>query len=76
MAGSTTAVLRVKFIGGAQMDVIVDEPAGSESELVEHAIAALSHDDGVLRARHGDRLVVVFARGVAAIEVAPRGAVL
>ncbi|TDC48423.1 hypothetical protein E1212_21165 [Jiangella ureilytica] len=76
MVGSTTAVLRVKFIGGAHVDVIVDEPDVSEDELVEHAIAALSHDDGVLRARHGDRLVVVFARGVAALEVAPRGAVL
>lgn len=76
MVGSTTAVLRVKFIGGAQMDVVVDEPEVGEDELVENAIAALSRDDGVLRARHGDRLVVVFARGVAAVEIAPRGAVL
>lgn len=76
MVGSTSAVLRVKFIGGAQMDVIVDEHDVGENELVEHAIAALSHDDGVLRARHGDRLVVVFARAVAAVEIAPRGAVL
>jgi hypothetical protein len=76
MVGPTTAVLRVKFIGGAQMDVVVDEPGVGENELVEQAIAALSHDDGVLRARHGDRLVVVFARGVAAVEIAPRGAVI
>jgi len=31
---------------------------------------------GVLRCRHGDRDLVLYARGVAAIEVAPRGAVL
>jgi hypothetical protein len=31
---------------------------------------------GVLRCRHGERLVVLYARGVAAVEVAPRGAVL
>jgi hypothetical protein len=30
----------------------------------------------VLRTQHGDRLVVLYGRGVAAIEVAPRGAVL
>jgi hypothetical protein len=76
MTGSTTAVLRVKFIGGTQMDITIDEPDVDEDALVEHAIAALSQDSGVLRARHGDRLVVVFARAVAAVEVAPRGAVL
>ncbi len=76
MVGSTTAVLRVKFIGGAQIDVTIDAADVGEDELVEHAIAALSQDTGVLRARHGDRLVVVFARGVAAVEIAPRGAVL
>jgi hypothetical protein len=30
----------------------------------------------VLRCKHGDRLVVLYGRGVAAIEVAPRGAVV
>jgi len=30
----------------------------------------------VLRSVHGGRLMVIYARGVAAIEVAPRGAVL
>ncbi|PZF82205.1 hypothetical protein [Jiangella anatolica] len=76
MVGSATVVLRVKFIGGSQMDVTIDEPDVSEDELVEHAIAVLAQDSGVLRARHGGRLVVVFARGVAAVEIAPRGAVL
>lgn len=74
---TATTVLRIRFIGGAHMDVVYDEPdADDADELVEHAVSALAEGSGVLRARHGDRLVVVFGRGVAAIEVAPRGAVL
>jgi hypothetical protein len=73
---TTKTVLRIRFIGGAHMDVTYEEPDGEAGELVEHAIAALARDSGVLRARHGDRLVVFFGRGVAAVEVAPRGAVL
>jgi hypothetical protein len=30
----------------------------------------------VLRCTHGDRLLVLYARGVAAVEFGPRGAVL
>jgi len=30
----------------------------------------------VLRSRHGDRLMVLYGRGVAAVEVAPRGAIV
>jgi hypothetical protein len=70
-------VLRVRLIGGDHLDVEYDEPGTADvDELTEHAISALTQDSGVLRARHGDRLVVLFGRGVAAIEVAPRGAVL
>jgi hypothetical protein len=39
-------------------------------------VSTLSGASGVLRCRHGERLVVLYARGVAAVEVAPRGAVL
>jgi hypothetical protein len=39
-------------------------------------ISALAEESGLVRTHHGDRLVVLFGRGVAAIEVAPRGAVL
>ena len=49
---------------------------GAKSEVVDHVVSALSKDSGVLRCRHGDRLLVLYARGVAAVEVAPRGAVL
>lgn len=72
-----TTVLRVQLIGGDRMDVTYDKPdVSNEDELVEHVISTLAQDSGVLRTKHGDRLVVLYSRGVAAIEVAPRGAVL
>ena len=71
-------MLRVRLISGDSMDVTYEQQsdAGSEAELVDHVVSTLSKDSGLLRCRHGDRLVVLYARGVAAVEVAPRGAVL
>jgi hypothetical protein len=70
-------VLRVRLTGGGHLDVTYKQPGDlDEAETVEQIIATLAADAGVLRSRHGDRLVVLFARGVAALEVAPRGAVL
>jgi hypothetical protein len=43
---------------------------------VERVISTLAEDNGVLRCRHGGRLIVLYGRGVATVEVAPRGAVL
>ncbi|GIE92025.1 hypothetical protein [Actinoplanes regularis] len=72
-----TTVLRVRLIGGDRMDITYDRPdLSSEDELIEHVIATLSDDSGALHGKHGDRLVVLYGRGVAAVEVAPRGAVL
>jgi hypothetical protein len=72
-----TTVLRVRLIGGDRIDIAYAEPdVSDEDELIEHVILTLAEDSGVLRSRHGDRLVVLYGRGVAAIEVAPRGAVL
>jgi hypothetical protein len=71
-----TIVLRVRLTGGDRMDISYEEPDVDQDELVEHVISTLAQDSGVLRSRHGDRLVVLYGRGVAAIEVAPRGAVL
>jgi hypothetical protein len=68
--------LRVRLIGGDRIDVSYAEPDTGEAEVVEHAVSALAVDTGVLRTRHGGRLVVLYGRGVAAVEVAPRGAVL
>ena len=70
-------VLRVRLVGGDRMDVTYEDPdVGDEDELVEHVISTLAKDSGSLRSKHGDRLVVLYGRGVAAVEVAPRGAVL
>jgi len=70
-------VLRVRLISGDSMDVTYEHPsAGSEDEVIDHVVDTLSQDSGVLRCGHGDRLLVLYARGVAAVEVAPRGAVL
>ncbi len=72
-----TTVLRVRLVGGDRMDITYDDPdVSDEDELVERAISTLAQDSGVLRPEHGDRLVVLYSRGVAAIEVAPRGAVV
>jgi hypothetical protein len=43
---------------------------------VDRVISTLAEDNGVLRCQHGGRLIVLYGRGVAALEVAPRGAVL
>ena len=45
-------------------------------EVVEYIVSTLAQDSGVLRTRHGDRLILLYGRGVAAVEVAPRGAVV
>lgn len=70
-------VLRVRLISGDTIDVTYDDrDASSEGDVIDHVVMTLSQDSGVLRCRHGDRLLVLYARGVAAVEVAPRGAVL
>ncbi|WP_030434772.1 hypothetical protein [Actinoplanes subtropicus] len=72
-----TTVLRVRLVGGDRMDISYDEPdASDQGQVVEKVISTLAQDTGVLRGKHGDRLVVLYGRGVAAVEVAPRGAVL
>ena len=68
-------VLRVRLVSGDQLDVRFEND-GDEDEVIERVVGTLAEDSGVLRARHGDRLVVIYGRGVAAVEMAPRGAVL
>ena len=68
-------VLRVRLIGGEHLDVTYDTGDGLE-EAVDRVIVTLAEDNGVLRCQHGDRLVVLYGRSVATLEVAPRGAVL
>ncbi|QNN53780.1 hypothetical protein [Nocardioides mesophilus] len=73
----TSVVLRVRLVGGDSMDVVY-EHAGTEpdGDVVDHVVTTLSGDSGALRCRHGDRLLVIYGRGVAALEVGPRGAIL
>jgi hypothetical protein len=71
----TDIVLRVRLVGGDHMDVVYDE-VGTLEEIVERAISTLALDGGVLRCKHGDRLIALYGRGFATVEVAPRGAVV
>ncbi len=68
-------VLRVRLVSGDQLDVRYEDD-GDEDEVTERVVATLAQDSGVLRSSHGDRLMVLYGRGVAAVELAPRGAVL
>jgi hypothetical protein len=72
----TEIVLRVRLTSGDQLDVRYELDAHAENETIQHVVETLAEDSGVLRTRHGDRLMVIYGRGVAAVEVAPRGAVL
>ncbi len=72
----TEIVLRVRLIGGEHLDVTYEGAGDAPGEIVERVISTLAEDSGVLRCRHGDRLMVLYGRGVATVEVAPRGAVL
>ena len=73
----TSIVLRVRLMAGDRLDVTYDESETPEAaDVVEHAVTALAGPAGMIRAKHGDRVVVIYGRGVAAIEVEPRGAVL
>ncbi len=70
-------VLRARLISGDRFDVTYEDPEiGEVGEVVERAISTLGDGSGVLRCQHGDRLFVLYGRGVAALEIAPRGAVL
>jgi hypothetical protein len=70
-------VLRVRLCSGDHLDVVYEDPeAAGDDELIQHVVDTLSNDGGSLRTLHGGRLFVLFSRGVAAVEIAPRGAVL
>jgi hypothetical protein len=69
-------VLRARLVGGDHVDVTYDEAGVAADEILERAVSTLAEDTGVLHCRHGERLIVLYGRGVATLEVAPRGAVL
>lgn len=72
----TEIVLRIRLISGEYLDVTYEEADVAEDKAVEHVISSLADGNGILRCRHGGRLIVLFSRGIATLEVAPRGAVL
>jgi hypothetical protein len=72
----TEIVLRVRLVSGEHLDVTYEEAGGTPDEVADQAISVLADGNGLLRCRHGDRLIVLYGRGVATLEVAPRGAVL
>ena len=69
-------VLRVRLIGGEHLDVTYEDDRVTPDEVADRVISTLTEDNGLLRCRHGGRLIVLYGRGVATLEVAPRGAVL
>jgi hypothetical protein len=69
-------VLRVRLISGDLLDVSYEDADADEDEVIRQVVDTLAQDSGALRTSHGDRLIVLYGRGVAAIELAPRGAVL
>ena len=72
-----TIVMRVRLLGGEHTDLTYEDPAhADEAELIDQVIDVLTEDSGVLRCRHGDRLIALYSRGVASVEVSPRGAIL
>ena len=72
-----TIVMRVRLLGGEHTDVTYEDPAlADEGELINQVIEILGEESGVLRCRHGDRLIALYSRGVASIEVSPRGPIL
>lgn len=72
-----TIVLRVRLVGGEHTDLTYEDPDHDDAdEMIEQVIEVLRQDSGVLRCRHGNRLVALYSRGVASIEVSPRGAIV
>ena len=69
-------VLRVRLIGGEHLDVTYEADGGTQDEVVDQVISTLADGNGLLRCRHGGRLIVLYSRGIATLEIAPRGAVL
>ena len=69
-------VLRVRLIGGDHVDVTYGDRDAATDELVEHVVSTLAEDGGALRCKHGDRLIVLYGRGIATVEIAPRGAIV
>jgi hypothetical protein len=70
-------VLRVRLVGGDHLDVSYEDSEAADIHgLIDRLTTILSEDSGVIRCKHGDRLIAVYGRGVAGLEVSPRGPIL
>jgi hypothetical protein len=70
-------VLRVRLISGDHLDVVYEDPdVNNDADVLHNAIESLQSDTGLLQCTHADRQLILYGRGVAALEVAPLGAVL
>ena len=77
LSDMATIVLRVRLLGGEHTDLTYEDPdEDDEVRVIDQVVEELREESGVLRCRHGDRLIALFARGVASIEVSPRGAIV
>jgi hypothetical protein len=77
LSDMATIVLRVRLIGGEITDLTYEDPdQDDDGALIDQIVEEMRTDSGVLRCRHGDRLVAIFSRGVASIEISPRGAIV
>ena len=77
LSDMATLVLRVRLLGGEHTDLTYEDPdQDDEVGLIDQVLEVLREESGVLRCRHSDRFVAIFARGVASVEVSPRGAIV
>ena len=66
----TTIAFSVHLIGGDRLEVTYDGPDRADAgRVIEHVTSTLAQDAGVVHCRDGERLVVLFGRGVAAVKV-------
>jgi hypothetical protein len=67
----TNIAFSVHLVGGGHVAVTYDGPDRADaSQVIEHVVSTLAQDTGVVRCRVGEQLIVLFGRGVAAVEVA------
>ena len=76
--GMAAVVLRVRLTSGDMLDVSYEhaDAAADQDDVVNYVVSTFAEESGLLRCTHGERLLVIYSRGVSAVEVSPRGAVL
>jgi hypothetical protein len=66
----TTIAFSVLLVGGDRADVTYEGPDHADADrVIEHVVSTLARDSGAVHCRRDSRLVVLFGRGVAAVEI-------